>query len=200
MRAELGLVPGVPVLLMTARFAAQKDHPTLLQAVRRLKAEGRAFRVLLAGDDPFGDRRARMEAECRALGLADKVSFLGIRRDVPSLLAASDLFVMPTLWEGLGLVFLEAMAFSLPVVSTAVSAVPEVVAHGETGILVPPRDPAALHGALAFLLDRPEERARLGAAGRRRLEERFGLARMVEETEAVYRECLSPRPQAPPRG
>lgn len=196
-RAELGLTPRVPVLTMVARFARQKDHPTLLEAARRLKDQGRAFRLLLAGDDPFGDHRRRMEERSAALGLEDRVTFLGLRRDVPALLAASDLFVMPTLWEGLGLVFLEAMAFALPVVSTTVSAVPEVVVHGETGILVPPRDPAALAGAIVRLLDRPEERVRLGKAGRSRLEERFGLARMIEETEGVYRACLDQRRGTP---
>ena len=104
------------------------------------------------------------------------------------LLAASDLFVMSSRWEGLGLVFLEAMATGLPVLSTDVSAVPEVVIDGETGRLVPVDDPQAMAAALQDLAGDGVRRSLLGAAGRRRVAEVFGLPRMVEETLAVYGE------------
>src|SRR5260221_14071446 len=93
-----------------------------------------------------------------------------------------------SLWEGLALVSLEAMAAGLPVVATRVSAVPEAVVDGETGLLVPPRDPSSLAGALRRLAEDPALRERLGRAGRARVRERFGLERMIEETLAVYRE------------
>lgn len=189
-RHELGIPEGTPVLIMVARFAAQKDHACLLEAARRMRDEGRDFRLLLVGDDPFGDHRLRMEKRCGELGLEDLVIFTGVRSDVPDLLSLSDIFVMPTRWEGLGLVFLEAMAFSLPVVSTRVSAVPEIVSHGETGTLVLPNDPRALKDALTELIENPEQARRYGRAGRERLASRFGLDRMIEETEALYRQCL----------
>jgi glycosyltransferase involved in cell wall biosynthesis len=122
--------------------------------------------------------------------MGDRVTFTGIRRDVPSILSQTDLFVMPSFWEGLGLVFLEAMAFSLPIVAARVSAVPEIVSHGETGLLVPPGDPVVLKSALAELLDDPARAARLGRAGLERLETRFAVDEMVDETVRVYEECM----------
>ena len=122
-----------------------------------------------------------------ALPSAEPALFLGIRRDVPALLAACDVLVMASRWEGLGLVFLEAMAAGRPCLATRVSAIPEVVVDGETGLLVPPDDPPALADGLVRLAGDPTLRARLGAAGRARVAERFGLDRMVEETLAVYR-------------
>ena len=103
-------------------------------------------------------------------------------------MAASDVFVMASRWEGLGLVFLEAMATSRPVLSTNVSAIPEVVVDGETGRLVAPDDPSAMAGAMVDLAGDPELRARFGAAGRARVIDRFGLDRMVDDTIAVYRD------------
>ncbi|GJM20455.1 MAG: glycosyl transferase [Planctomycetota bacterium] len=186
-RAELGLDPDTPVLVCVGRLAPQKDHPTLLAALAQLPPE---VTLLIVGDDPFGGGRARLEAEAHRLGLGERARFLGIRHDVPDLLVASDLFVLPSLWEGLGLVFLEAMAVGLPVVATQVSAIPEVVEHGRTGWLVPPSDPGALAATLAEALSAPAERAARGEASRALLAERFGLPRMIEETLALYTEIL----------
>ena len=179
-----------------ARFAPQKAHADLLRgfAAARAAAPGRDLRLVLVGDDPFGDGRRRAESVARELELGASVLFAGIRRDVPRVLAASDVFVMTSLWEGLGLVFLEAMATELPVLATRVSAVPEVVLDGATGVLVPPSDPRAVATAMVALAADPERRARLGLAGAARVRERFGLPRMVEETLAVYRAVLSGSP------
>jgi glycosyltransferase involved in cell wall biosynthesis len=193
-RKDLGLEVGVPVMTMVARFAPQKDHAGLIEAARLLKDEGRPFRLLLVGDDPFGNHRRKAEELCEALHMGDRVTFTGIRRDVPAILSLTDLFVMPSFWEGLGLVFLEAMAFSLPVVASRVSGVPEIVSHGKTGLLVPPGDPEALKSALAELLDDPTLAARLGHAGRQRLESNFTIDRMVVATAGVYEDCLQPDP------
>ena len=186
LRASLGLAAGDVVFVCVARFARQKAHEVLLEALSRV--ERRDVRLLLVGDDPFGDGRRKAEAVARDLRLGERAIFTGIRRDVPALLAISDGFVMASRWEGLGLVFLEAMAASLPVVATRVSAVPEVVSEGETGLLVPVDDPAALAAALARLAGDADLRRGLGLAGARRVRERFGLERMVEATLAVYRE------------
>lgn len=164
-------------------------------------------RLVLVGDDPFGAGRVRAEAVARELGLIgagavalpsdDPALFLGIRRDIPALLAASDVFVMASRWEGLGLVFLEAMAARRPCLATRVSAIPEVVVEGETGVLVPPDDPAALAAGMARLAADPALRARLGAAGAERVVARFGLDRMVDETLAVYRAVQRSRTESP---
>ena len=194
LRATFGFRPEHVVFTCVARFAPQKAHDVLLRALRAVDDD--RVRLLLVGDDPFGDGRRKAESLARELDLADRAVFAGIRRDVPAILAASDAFVMPSLWEGLGLVFLESMATGLPVVSTRVSAIPEVVVDGETGLLVPPADVEALAGAMRSLAREPDLRDRLGRAGRARVRERFGLDRMIDETLAVYAEVLSGRPPA----
>lgn len=189
-RAELGLPADAPVLVCVGRLAPQKDHPTLLAAMARLPDE---VLLLVVGGDPFGDGEARLAAGVRDLGLQRRVRLLGIRHDVPDLLGASDLFVLPSLWEGLGLVFLESMAARLPVVATDVSAIPEVVEDGVSGWLVPPGDPAALAAAIASALDSPADRRARGVAGHMRLLERFALPRMIAETLQVYEEARAAR-------
>ncbi len=186
-RRLIGLDDDAPVAICVGRLALQKDHATLLAAL----AEGPPQLVLLlVGGDPFGDGMPRLQERAEELGVVDRVRFLGIRHDVPDLLGASDVFVLSSLWEGLGLVLLEAMAVGLPIVATGVSAIPEVVQDGVTGWLVPPADPAALAAALETSLADPAERRRRGEAGRQRLLEHFALPRMMAEIEAVYVEVL----------
>lgn len=194
-REEFGLRDGECAFICVARFAPQKAHDVLLRAFQQATRAANAppMRLLLVGDDPFGQGRVRAEALAKELALEGRVTFAGIRRDVPRLLAASDVFVMCSLWEGLGLVFLEAMAAGLPVLATRVSATPEVVEHGVTGVLVPARDEAALASALEQLARSPEQRAQLAARGRERVGRVFGLDRMVDETLAVYREVQGSR-------
>ncbi|MEZ6004638.1 MAG: glycosyltransferase [Planctomycetota bacterium] len=193
LRRELGAEPGDVVWICVARLAPQKAHDVLLEALAqardRWQGPGR-LRLWIVGDDPFGDGRARVTGWAQERGLlADGSAVLtGIRRDVPALLAAADGFVMPSRWEGLGLVFLEAMAARLPVLSTAVSAIPEVVVDGETGRLVPPDDTRALADAWLELSADAERRAAMGAAGAQRVRAHFAPDRMVESTLAVYRE------------
>lgn len=186
-RGELGADPGTTVFLCVARFAAQKAHDVLLTGFAQARERTNAPLALwLVGDDPFGDGRERAEATAARLELGDSVRFLGIRRDVPHLMAAADVFTMTSLWEGLGLVFLEAMATGRPVLASGVSAVPEVVVEGETGLLVPPSDPDAWATAAVRLATDPDLRSRLGARGSEVRRERFGIDRMIDETVAVY--------------
>jgi len=187
-RAALGLEADQVVLVCVARFAPQKAHDVLLRAFARALEVRPDLRLLLVGDDPFGAGRERAETLARGLGLGERVVFAGIRRDLPALLGACDVFVLASLWEGLGLVFLEAMAAGLPVLATRVSAVPEVVVDGGTGRLVPPSDAEALARGMLELAGDPALRARLGAAGRARVRERFALPRMIDETLEVYGE------------
>ena len=132
-----------------------------------------------------GLRRRRARSGWRTL------SFWGTRDDVPELLAGSQVFVLPTKWEGFPISILEAMRAGLPVIASDVGGVREAVGEGETGFLVPRGDAATLRARLEMLLKQPDLRARLGAAGRRRYEARFGLERMLKKTRAVYDEVLS---------
>lgn len=193
-RREFGFGALDPVFLCVARFAPQKAHDVLLEAFARARdavGDRAKPRLLLVGDDPFGDGRERAEVWAAERSLGDDCVFCGIRRDVPRLMAGSDVFVMSSLWEGLGLVFLEAMSTGLPVLGSRVSAIPEVVMEGETGLLVPPGDPAALAEGMERLILEPELRASLRGAGPAMVRERFSLDRMVEETLAIYEEILT---------
>jgi glycosyltransferase involved in cell wall biosynthesis len=184
-RIALGVPEGVLTIGVTGRLADQKDPLTVLRAVPALRAAlgARPFVVLVAGTGP-------LEAACQAmvarLGIGDVVRLLGFRRDIPTVLAASDLYTSPSLWEGLSIALLEAMAAACPIVTTTILPNAELVADGATGLLVPPRDPAALAGALARLAADHALAERLGAAARARVLERFTLERMFDETWAVY--------------
>lgn len=190
-RRELGIGEREVVFTCVARFAPQKAHDVLLRAFAEARQQRPDLRLLLVGDDPFGDGRVRAEAVAKELGVHGPALFAGIRRDVPRLLAASDVFTMASLWEGLGLVFLEAMATGLAVLATDVSAVPEVVLEGKTGRLVPPSDAPAMARAMVELAGDPAGRRKMGAVGAARVRAEFGLDRMVEETLDVYRRVLA---------
>ena len=185
-RKEFGFDEEQVVFICVARFAAQKAHDVLLEAFATAHAKAPHLRLLLVGGDPFGDGVERAQALANQLGLEGSVVFAGIRRDVPELLAAADVFVMSSLWEGLGLVFLEAMATRIPVLATHVSAVPEVVLDGETGVLVEPGDAEGLACGFLQLASDTSLRQRLGQAGHSRVLAAFGLERMVTKTLAIY--------------
>jgi glycosyltransferase involved in cell wall biosynthesis len=144
--------------------------------------EPRAALVVLGG----GPERAALEALARDLGVADALVLPGRVGDVPALLERAEIVVHPARWEGFGLALLEAMLAARPVVAARVSAVPELVAHGETGLLVPPDDPRALAAALAGLLRDPERARRLGEAGRERARSEFSVAGMADRTAQLY--------------
>ena len=184
--AEAGIPPGVPLALAVGRLIAQKDHATLLRAFARVHAELPEARLAILGGGP-------LEAETRALtaelGLDDVVTLPG-RTDIRDWLERADVFVHTSRWEGFGIVLLEAMLAGLPVVATRVSAVPEVVADDETGLLVEAGDVERLATALQELLNDQERARALGEAGRQRARLDFSVARMAEETKTVYDEAL----------
>ena len=187
---QLGIPAGAPLALAVGRLIAQKDHPTLLRAFAQVRERLPDARLAILGGGP-------LEAETRALagelGLNEAVVLPG-RTDIRDWLERADVFAHTSRWEGFGIVLLEAMLAGLPVVATSVSAVPEVVADGETGILVAAGDSDAVAGALHQLLADPERAERLGAAGRRRALAEFSVARMAEQTIDVYREALAIEP------
>jgi glycosyltransferase involved in cell wall biosynthesis len=182
-----------------ARLNPVKDQPTLLHAARLAADAEPSFRLDLVGDGPA---RAELEALHRQLNLGGHVRFLGFRDDVRDLLTAADFFVLSSVSEGISLTLLEAMAMGLPVVATDVGGNREVVAEGTTGLLVPAQSPAALAEAMLGLVRDPERARRMGAAGRRRAEEKFDLRRVVREYEELYlsllrkRKVLRPAPLA----
>jgi glycosyltransferase involved in cell wall biosynthesis len=186
-----GSDPSGPAVFV-GRLVADKGLATLLRAARAVAAARPTFRLAIAGDGPCA---ADLRALAADLGLAGVVDFLGAVRDVPGLLARGSLFVLPSLTEGMPLTVLEAMARGLPVVATSVGGTPEAVADGETGLLVPPGDAAALAGAVLRLHADPERARQMGLAGRRRAEARFDVRRMVSAYEALYRDALG-RPVA----
>ena len=187
MRQQIGLDAEAVVVGMVCRLVEQKGLSYGLQALARVLPQFPDACCVIAGEGPL---RAELEAEAKALGLRDCVHFLGWRDDVADLMTALDLLLVPSLWEGFGLVILEAMARQLPVIASAVSAIPEIIVQGETGLLVPPRDVEGLAEALAMLLaDRPLRRY-LGQNGEDRLEAQFSARRMVDDTVTLYRKLL----------
>jgi glycosyltransferase involved in cell wall biosynthesis len=183
----LNLPEDVPVIVSVGRFVRYKGYDSLLEAARLVHAARPEVHWALVGD---GELRGSLEAQSRAYRLETRVHFLGWRQDVPDILAQADLFVLPSLGEHFGRVLIEAMAMGKAVVATDAGGVPEIVIHGETGLLVPPGDPRAFAGATLNLLEDPRRAALLGIAGRRRAESTFGLPAHVEAVERLYAELL----------
>jgi glycosyltransferase involved in cell wall biosynthesis len=183
-----------PRVVAVGRLKAPKDFLTLVRAVAELPPE--ACEVLVIGDGPD---RGQLEAEIRDLGLDGDVRLLGERNDVPDLLAGADAFVLSSASEGMPISVLEAMASGLPVVATRVGGVPELVADGETGFLVPPGEPQALADALGRLLADRALRQRLGDAGLERVRRSFDLGEFRRAHVALYSRELAKRTLPAPR-
>jgi len=184
MRASLELPPRAFTVLVAATLTPKKDHRGLFAALDLLRREGRTPIVLLAGDGPLRDP---LRAEHRRLGLHETVRFLGERRDVPDLLRAVDLAVLPSKErEGCSNFVMEAMSLGVPLVATDAGGTDELLAPGETGWVVPARDPDALAAGIARLMDDPGLRDRLARNAAQVAAARFTLARMVDETQSLY--------------
>jgi len=182
-RREFGISSEAPLLGTIGRLHPQKGVDLLLRALRELKGQFPALKTLIVGEGPA---LPALRALASDLGLVQDVIFTGLRRDVPNILAALDLLVLASRWEGMPNVVLEAFAAGRAVVATRVGAVEEMVQDGETGILVPAEDPPALALAIGSLLADPPGRARLAAAGRARVEKEFSLEKMVRLTQELY--------------
>jgi glycosyltransferase involved in cell wall biosynthesis len=192
LRTSLGVPAGAVLVLQVAALAPHKSQTDLLRAAAILRDGGSPVRIWIAGEGRLKDS---LEREHSSLVLGDTVRFLGFREDVPDLLRAADLFCLSSYLEGLGTSILDAMAAGLPVVATRVGGIPEAVADGETGLLVPPRDPAALAEALGRLAGDPDLRRRMGEGAARRVQD-FSADRTEERTRAVYLEALGGRKRA----
>ncbi|NIN63987.1 MAG: glycosyltransferase [Anaerolineae bacterium] len=183
-RAALGVPIDAQLVTTICRLYRPRDFDTLLTAFTMVRAESPNVHLLVVGDGPY---RQRVEALVSKLNLIPHVTLAGFRRDIPQILAASDIFVLSTaMWEGLPLTILEAMASGLPVVASDVGGIGEEVVHQQTGMVVPPRDPPALAQALLDLLTDSQKATAMGKRGRQRVYEFFTLERMGRETMAVY--------------
>ncbi len=187
-RRELGLSAGVPLLGLVGRLDHWgKGHKELFEAMAALKERYPLHALIIGG----GRRKREVRSLAASLGLAEVVHFLGHRRDVPDLLNALDIFILPSYSEGVSLALLEAMAAARPVIVSRVGGLPEVVEQGKTGLLIPPRDADALAEALARLLDDPDFAKKLGASARRRVRAHFSLDRLGREINAIYEELVA---------
>jgi L-malate glycosyltransferase len=186
-RKRLGIADGELLVLNVAALAPHKSQTDLLRAAAKALARRPGMKIWIAGEGPL---RGDLEAEHRALQLGNAVRFLGFRDDTMDLLRAADLFVISSYLEGLGTSILDAMAAGLPVVATRVGGIPELVAHEETGLLVPPRDPESLASAIVDLADDPARRAALGAKGRERARA-FSADATAERTREAYFRALT---------
>jgi glycosyltransferase involved in cell wall biosynthesis len=182
-RAELGLSDSDIVAGIIARLFPAKDHATLIDAFKIVVRKVPSAKLLIVGDGPL---RNELEEKVRSLGLTANIRFLGNRRDIPELLKSFDIFVLSSILEGLPIALLEAMASRVPVVSTDVDGNGEVVTQGETGIIVPPRDPGALAAAITELLTDRAKAKQMGENGIHRIHSHFTFEKMIGEYVALY--------------
>jgi sugar transferase (PEP-CTERM/EpsH1 system associated) len=190
-RARLGVLDDELLIGCVGRLEEQKGHRFLLEACATLKNDpGNRLRLLVVGD---GRLRQDLEHRAAALGVGASVSFLGTRHDVPEILRALDIYVMPSLWEGLSIAMLEAMAAALPIVISDVSGTAQALGDNEHGVLVPPGDAAALAEALRSLAREPGRRRALAMSARQRVQERFSIDAMMSQLASIYDDALAGR-------
>ena len=194
-REELGLVPGRPVVSMVGRLSVQKCPEDFVLAAREVLQKKQEVAFLVMGDGPLWQET---EGLIRSLNLEKQILLLGWREDVFDLMAASDLIVLTSLWEGLPYTVLDAMAFGKPLVVTDATGSVDVVQDGVTGLVVSRHNPSEVAKAILRLLDHPAEAKRMGEAGRRFMEkEHLTLRQQVERIQSLYLELL--RHKAPER-
>ncbi len=189
-RARLGVADEDFVVLNVARLSWEKGHRALLQAVAAVRQRAPHLQLFLMGDGPD---RSGLQALASELGITDTVRFLGSGRDVEAVLAAADLFVFPSLGEGLGIALMEAMAMGLPSVGTRVDGISELVQDGLDGVLVPANDPDALARSILALCGNPILRDALGSEARRTAARRFAAGAGVRVLETAYGDVLTGR-------
>ncbi|CAN5204084.1 glycosyltransferase family 4 protein [soil metagenome] len=193
MRDELGIPRNAIVVAMMGRLVREKGYREFFAAARVLAPKHSRLQFLIVGDAVVSEHdnaKEEIVSMARAPELKDRVHFTGMRRDIPELLAASDIFALPSYREGMPVSVLEAMAAGLPVVATRIRGCREAVADGGTGFLVEPQNAAELTDAIEYLIAHPDDAARLGATGHERAVEHFAEARVLDHEIALYRQLL----------
>jgi glycosyltransferase involved in cell wall biosynthesis len=180
-----------PIVAIVGRLREEKGHRFLFEAVARLRHRFPALLLIVAGD---GSLRQELEQLAATLDIADQVQFLGFRTDVPEILAAADLFVMPSLSEGLGTAAIEASAAGCPIIASRVGGITDVICDGETGRLAEPGDIAGLARAITDFVSDPALAKRMAQAARRCALEHFTVEALVEKNLALYSKVLEKRP------
>jgi glycosyltransferase involved in cell wall biosynthesis len=188
--AEFGFADGDPVVGILGSLRPEKDHETFLRAARIVLDKMPRVRFLVIGDGPC---RPQVEALCNELRITPNVHFAGMRRDIARMLCAVDVLAMTSTTECFPMALLEAMACARPVVCTAVGGITEIVNDGETGYLVPPKDPAQVAARLVRLLSDPQAARRMGRVGRHRVEAEFSLDRSVEGAQRAIEDVVTAR-------
>jgi len=187
-RRELGIADGTPVVTTVGRLTAIKQHGKLLDIAKLVKERLANTLFLIVGD---GELRGELEAQAARLGLADSVRFLGWRRDLATVYAATEVFALTSRNEGTPVALIEAMASGVPGVSTNVGGVPTVIANTAMGTLVPLDDDRRFADAVAGLLERPTDATAMGARGRAHVLAHFDSRRLTDDIERLYRELLA---------
>jgi glycosyltransferase involved in cell wall biosynthesis len=182
-RGALGLTTDKPVIGVTARLRPVKGVEYLLLAVRKLTLQNLIGGCLIVGD---GESKSSLERMAAELGISDKVVFTGYRQDVALPLAAMNIFVLPSISEGFPTCLMEAMAMRKPIIATSVGGVPEIIDDGETGVLVPPKEPDRLVSAIAKLIANPEEQKKMVETAYAKAVNRYSLQHMINEYESMY--------------
>ena len=194
-REEFGLPPRAEVVGMVGRIVKEKGFVEFVHSMPRVLEARPQTRFLMVGDalpSDYDSVKEQVVALVTSLRLTDNVVFTGIRLDMPEVLSAMDVLVLPSYREGMPLVVLEAMAMAKPVVATRIRGCREVVVDGETGLLVPPRDVTALADAIVRLLSDKELARRMGVAGRKRVEQRFDRNKIIKNQLDALAKLVSP--------
>ncbi len=186
-RQELSIPAAAYVISVPARLHPLKGHQYLFEAVSQIRSELPQIMVLIIGD---GVLRESLQKKVEGLGIGPMVRFLGHRADIARIMAASDLIVLPSLSETLGLVLAEAQAAGKAVIATNIGGIPEVVENGVTGMLIPPSDSPALARAIVQLVQNPAQCQEMGKKGRERVDRVFPTQRMVAQTLEIYQGLL----------
>jgi glycosyltransferase involved in cell wall biosynthesis len=182
LRVELGIQPGQMMMLTVGRLTEQKGHIYLIDAAAKLLPNNPGLKFVFAGEGP---KDSPLKTKVEELGVGKAVIFLGVRHDIPRLLAAADIFIQPSLWEGLSLALLEALFAKLPVLATKVEGAVSVVEDGVSALLVTPGDADALAFSLQRLIHEPELRRKLAEAGYGRATRNYGIDAMCRAYEQL---------------
>jgi len=185
-KKQFNLDPSIPIVAFIGRLVKVKGVSYFLEAAASVLRSGKKAQFLVIGDGPL---KQSLVKQTQKLGIDQHVFFIGFRKDIPRVLSFIDILVVPSLWEGLPLVVLETMSAGKPIIAAEVGGIPEAVRNGETGILVPPKNPEALTGAINDLLADPKKRKEMGDKAKQRAVQLFDVERMVKEYENLYDAC-----------